>query len=63
MKLMDIVMPVMNGFDVTREICRGCPQAKVLILTQCDEENVLASSQVGTPGFIPKTAVRFLYLA
>jgi len=56
--LMDIVMPVMNGLDATREICRRCPQAKVLILTQYDDaENVLASQQVGALGFIPKTAV------
>jgi len=61
--LMDIVMPVMNGLDATREICRGCPQAKVLMLTQYDdEENVLASSQVGALGFIPKTAVSSLLL-
>ena len=56
--LMDIVMPVMNGLDATKEICRGCPQVKVLMLTQYDdEENILASSQVGAMGFIPKTAV------
>jgi len=56
--LMDIVMPVMNGLDATREICRECPHAKVLMLTQYDDkENVLASSQVGALGFIPKTAV------
>jgi len=56
--LMDIVMPEMNGMDATREICRQCPQAKVLMLTQYDdEENVIASSQAGALGFIPKTVV------
>jgi len=56
--LMDIVMPEMNGLEATKEICRECPQVRVLMLTQYDdEENVRASSQVGALGFIPKTVV------
>jgi len=56
--LMDIVMPEMNGLEAAKEICRQNPQAKVLMLTQYDdEENVKASSQIGALGFIPKTVV------
>ena len=56
--LMDIVMPVMNGLEAAKNICRECPKSRVLILTQYDDdENVLASNQVGALGFIPKTAV------
>lgn len=55
--VMDIVMPVMNGLDAAREICQKCKSAKVLMLTQYDdEENVLASRKVGAVGFIPKAA-------
>ncbi len=56
--LMDIVMPEMNGLDAAKEICRQCPQVKVLMLTQYDdEENVKASRQLGALGLIPKTVV------
>jgi DNA-binding NarL/FixJ family response regulator len=55
--VMDIVMPVMNGLDSAREICQKCKKAKVLMLTQYDdEENVLASKKIGAVGFIPKAA-------
>jgi len=55
--VMDIVMPVMNGLDAAREICQKCKPTRVLMLTQYDdEENVLASRQVGAVGFIPKAA-------
>lgn len=56
--LMDIVMPVMNGLDATKQICRACPSVRVIMLTQYDDqENVLASAQAGALGFVPKTAV------
>jgi DNA-binding NarL/FixJ family response regulator len=55
--LMDIVMPEMNGLDAAREICKKCEGAKVLMLTQYDdEENVRASREAGALGFIPKAA-------
>jgi len=56
--LMDIVMPVMNGLDATKHICKECPQTKVLILTQYDEqENMFVAKQVGAYGFIAKKVV------
>ena len=55
--LMDIVMPVMNGLEATKHICKECPQTKVLMLTQyADEENIVRSEQLGAYGFIPKNA-------
>ena len=55
--LMDIVMPVMNGLEATREICKKCQGAKVLVLTQYDDdENIKASCEAGALGFIPKAA-------
>ncbi len=55
--LMDIVMPVMSGIEATKQISRECPQTKVLILTQYDEEeNMLAAKNAGAFGFIPKRA-------
>jgi DNA-binding NarL/FixJ family response regulator len=55
--LVDIVMPVMSGIEATKLIGRECPQTKVLILTQYDEEeNMIVAKQSGAYGFIPKKA-------
>jgi len=55
--LMDIVMPVMSGIEATKVICKECPETKILILTQYDEEeNMIVARQSGAYGFIPKKA-------
>ena len=55
--LMDIVMPVMSGIEATKLITKECPEIKVLILTQYDEEeNMIVAKQSGAYGFIPKKA-------
>jgi len=55
--LVDIVMPVMSGIEATKLIHKECPETKVLILTQYDEEeNMIVARQSGAYGFIPKKA-------
>jgi DNA-binding NarL/FixJ family response regulator len=55
--LLDIVMPVMSGIEATKLINKECPETKVLILTQYDEEeNMIVARQSGAFGFIPKKA-------
>jgi DNA-binding NarL/FixJ family response regulator len=55
--VMDIIMPVMSGLEATKRITEECPETKVLILTQYDEEeNMFVAKQVGAYGFIAKSS-------
>jgi len=55
--LVDIVMPVMSGIEASKLIHQECPETKVLVLTQYDEEeNMIVAKQSGAYGFIPKKA-------
>jgi DNA-binding NarL/FixJ family response regulator len=53
--VMDLRMPVMDGLEATREICSRSSGARVLMLSQYDdEENVIASKRAGAWDLISK---------
>lgn len=54
--VMDIIMPVKNGVEATREIMAALPDAKILILTTSTSANDLSAAlKAGAMGMIPKT--------
>ena len=55
--VMDIAMPLLNGLEATRQIKRQCPNVRVLILSQHDnEEYIRQALEAGAMGFILKDA-------
>jgi len=57
MVLMDIGLPDLNGVEITAEILRAHPAAKVVILSMFDDEHsVVSAVRSGARGFVLKRA-------
>ena len=56
--IMDLAMPLLNGIAATREILRGCPQTRTILLTMYTEDSfVLEALRAGVRGYVTKTQV------
>src|SRR6185295_11866753 len=57
MVLLDIGLPDLNGVEITAEILRAHPGAKVVILSMFDDEHsVVSAVRAGARGFLLKNA-------
>ena len=55
--LMDMVMPVMNGVEATKEIIEQWPEAKVMVVTSfLDDDKVYPALEAGAISYILKTS-------
>jgi two-component system, NarL family, response regulator NreC len=54
--ILDLAMPLLNGVDATRQICRISPRTKTILLTMYREDQyVLEALRAGVAGYILKT--------
>ena len=55
--IMDLKMPVMDGFDAMRRICNENPGTRVLVLIGAETDTDLVGAiEEGAPGYVDKTA-------
>jgi two-component system, NarL family, response regulator LiaR len=53
--LMDLLMPVMDGIEATRLICRDDPASRVIVLTSsAEDEKIIAAVRAGAVGYLMK---------
>src|SRR5262249_34471832 len=53
--VMDVAMPLLNGLEATRQILKGVPRAKVLVLTSYgDDDCVTQMMDAGASGYLIK---------
>jgi DNA-binding NarL/FixJ family response regulator len=53
--IMDVAMPLLNGFEATRQILQASPGVKVLVLSaHSDDEYVAHMAAVGASGYLVK---------
>jgi len=53
--LMDVAMPLLNGLEATRQILKGLPETKILVLTSYgDEDCVTQMMHAGASGYLIK---------
>jgi DNA-binding NarL/FixJ family response regulator len=54
--ILDISMPLMNGLEAARQIAKGAPQTKVLILTMHDSDPMIQQIlEAGARGYLLKS--------
>lgn len=54
--VLDMVMPGLNGVEVTRQVSRRCPRTRTLILSMyANEAYILAALRHGAAGYVLKT--------
>jgi DNA-binding NarL/FixJ family response regulator len=55
--LMDLMMPVLNGMDATRQIVTTTPRVNVLAVTACgDDDTISRVMEAGAKGYLTKTS-------